>query len=198
MSMVKELLVVVTGASGTIYAERLLRKAVSLVEQVGLVLTPQGAEMAAHELGWAVDFDSLEIKGAPEEVISRVRHYHPDDLSSRYASGSAAPDAMIVLPCTIGVIGRIAAGLGDTVLSRAAAVCLKEHRPLVLVVREAPLGLIDLRNLTALAEAGAIIMPASPPFYSRPNNIEELADFFALRVLDQIGLKIDHPGRWSA
>lgn len=196
--MVKELLVVVTGASGTIYADRLLRRAISLVDRVGLVLTPQGAEMAAHELRWAVDFDTLEIKGAPEEVISQVRHFHPEDLSCRYASGSAAPDAMIVIPCTVGAVGRIAAGFGDTVMSRAAAVCLKERRPLVLVVREAPLGLVDLRNLTALAEAGATIMPASPPFYSRPNTIEELADFFAVRVLDQIGLRVDHPGRWAA
>jgi len=198
MNTVKELLVAVTGASGTIYADRLLRRVVPLVERVGLVMTPQGAEMAAHELGWAVDFDTLYIEGAPAEVMGRVRHYHPDDLSCRYASGSAAPDAMIVIPCTVGAAGRIAAGFGDTVISRAAAVCLKERRPLVLVVREAPLNLVDLRNLTSLAEAGATIMPASPPFYARPKTTEELADFFVLRVLDQIGLRVDHPGRWPA
>ncbi len=198
MSQLKELLVCVTGASGTIYADRLLRRAVPTVERVGLVLTPQGAERAAHELGWAVDFDALEVTGAPAEVMERVRLYHPEDLSSAYVSGSSAPDAMIVVPCTVGAAARIAAGLGDTVMTRGAAVCLKERRPLVLVVREAPLSLVDLRNLTALAEAGAVIMPAAPSFYTQPESIEELADYFAVRVLDQIGVRLDHPGRWAA
>ena len=194
MATVNDLLVCITGASGTIYAERLLRKAVSLVERVGLVVTPQGAEMAAHELGWAMDFDGLELTGAPAEVMERVHLYHPDDLDSRYASGSVAPDAMIVIPCTTGAAARIAAGFGDTVMARAAAVCLMERKPLVLAVREAPLSLIDLRNLTGLAEAGAIIMPASPTFYTRPDTVQELADCFVLRVMDQIGLRVEHPG----
>jgi len=154
--------------------------------------------MAAHELGWAADFDALELTGAPEDVIQKVHLYRPDDLSVGYASGSSAPDAMVVVPCTVGAAARIATGLGDTILTRAAAVCLKERKPLVLVVREAPLSLIDLRNLAKLAEAGAVIMPAAPSFYSGPKSITDLADFFVLRVLDQIGLRIDHPGRWTA
>lgn len=198
MGTVNDLLVCITGASGTIYAERLLRKVVTLVERVGLVLTPQGAEIAAHELRWAMDFDALELTGAPAEVMERLHLYHPDDLDSRYASGSVAPDAMIVIPCTTAAVARIAAGFGDNVMSRAAAVCLKERKPLILVVREAPLSLIDLRNLTALTEAGATVMPASPPFYARPHTVEDLADYFVLRVLDQIGLRVEHPGRWAA
>jgi 4-hydroxy-3-polyprenylbenzoate decarboxylase len=195
---VNDLLVGITGASGTVYADRLLRRAVTLVDRVGLVMTAQGAAMAAHELGWAMDFDALELTGAPAEVVGRVRLYHPDDLDCRYASGSVAPDAMIVIPCTTSAAGRIAAGLGDNVVARAAAVCLKERKPLVLVVREAPLSLIDLRNLTALAEAGATIMPASPTFYAQPKTVDELADHFALRVLDQIGLRVEHAGRWTS
>lgn len=197
MSGVRDLLVCVTGASGAIYADRLLRAAASQVERIGLVLTPQGAEIAAHEIGWAVDFEALEITGPPADVMARVRLYHPNDLSCRYASGSAAPDAMIVVPCSVGTAGRIASGLGDTVVTRAAAVCLKERRPLVLVVRESPLSLIDLRNLSRLSEAGAVIMPAAPPFYSAPQTIEQLADYFVTRVLDQVGLRLDHPGRWG-
>jgi len=197
MSEVRELLVCITGASGAIYADRLLRAAAPRVERVGLVLTPQGAEIAAHELGWAADFDTLEITGPPAEVLARATCYHPDDLSCRYASGSAPPDAMIVIPCSSGAAGRIASGLGDTLLTRAAAVCLKERRPLVLVVRESPLGLIDLRNLVRLAEAGAIVMPASPPLYSRPESIAEMTDYFIARVLDQVGIRLAHPGRWQ-
>jgi len=198
MREIKELFVAITGASGAIYADRLLRKVVGLLPRIDLVLSIHGAEIAAHELGWGMDFDALQLTGPPPEVLSRVQLCHPDDLSSRYASGSAAPDAMIVIPASVNVVGRIAAGLGDTLVTRAAGVCLKERRPLVLVVREAPLSLVDLRKLTALAEAGAIIMPAAPAFYSNPETIEDLADFFVTRALDQIGLQLEHPGRWGA
>jgi 4-hydroxy-3-polyprenylbenzoate decarboxylase len=191
------LLVAVTGASGAIYGERLLRATVAQGLRVGLVITPEAAGIAAHELGWGVDFDKMQVTGLPPEVEAAVRHYHPDDLSARYASGSGCPDAMVVIPCSMGAAGRMAAGLGNTLITRAAAVCLKERRPLVLVVREAPLSLIDLRNLAALAEAGACIMPAAPPFYARPTTIEEMVDYFVIRVLDQIGIHLEHPGRWG-
>ena len=191
MSEVKELLVCLTGASGMVYADRLLRKVMSRVERVGLVLTPQGAEMAAHELGWAMDFDKLELTGPPAEVLEQARLYHPEDLSPLYGTGSPAPDAMVVIPCTSGAVARIAAGLGDTLMTRGAAVCLKNRKPLVLVVRDAPLSLIDLRNLTALAEAGATIIPASPAFYPPRKTIEELADRFVEEVLERLGLGED-------
>jgi len=197
MREVKELFIAITGASGAIYADRLLRRAVGLVPRIDLVLSTHGAEIAAHELGWAVDFDTLRITGPPRELLSRVTLCHPEDLSYRYASGSAAPDAMIIIPCSLNVAGRIAAGLGDSLISRAAGVCLKERRPLVLVVRESPLSLVDLRNFVALTEAGATIMPASPAFYSDPGSIEEMADYFVARVLDQIGIRLEHPGRWG-
>jgi 4-hydroxy-3-polyprenylbenzoate decarboxylase len=197
MREVKELLVAITGASGAIYADRLLRKAAEMVTRLDLVLSTHGAEIAAHELGWAVDFDTLRITGPPAELLKRVQLYRPDDLSARYSSGSAAPDAMIIIPCSMNVAGRIASGLGDGLIPRAASVCLKERRPLVLVVREAPLNLVDLRNLVALTEAGATVMPAAPPFYAGPKSIEELADYFVVRVLDQVGLRIKHPGRWA-
>ena len=194
MSEVKELLVCLTGASGMIYADRLLRKALSRVDRVGLVLTPQGAEMAAHELGWAMDFDKLELTGPPAEVLEQARLYHPEDLSPLYATGSPAPDAMVVIPCTSGAVARIAAGLCDTLMARGAAVCLKSRKPLVLVVRDSSLSLIDLRNLTALAEAGATIIPASPTFYPPQRTIEDLADRFVEEVLEHLGLGEDDYG----
>ncbi len=193
----KELLIAVTGASGTIYAERLLRAAAAQDLRLGLVITTEGARVAAQELGWAVDFDSLQVSGLPREVEGKVLHFHPDDLSARFASGSSAPDAMVVIPCSMGAVGRIAAGLGNDLVSRAADVCLKERRTLVLVARESPMSIIDLRNLTSLAEAGAVIMPAAPPFYEKPQSLEELADYFVARVLDQIGIRVEHPGRWG-
>ena len=197
MREVRELLIAISGATGAIYADRLLRAAANVVPEIGLVITPQGAEIAAHELGWAVDFDTFRITGPPAEVLSDVRLYHPNDLSSRCASGSNAPDAMIVIPCSVNLAANIAAGLAHTMVTRTAGVCLKERRPLVLVIRESPLSLIDLRNQVTLAEAGAIIMPASPAFYSTPRTVAELADFFAVRVLDQVGVILEHPGRWA-
>ncbi len=193
----KELLIAVTGASGTIYAERLLRAAAAQDFRLALVITPEGARVAAQERGWAVDFDSLQVNGLPREAEGKVMHFHPEDLSARYASGSSVPDAMVVIPCSMGAAGRIAAGLGNDLVSRAAEVCLKERRPLVLVTRESPLSIIDLRNLTTLAEAGAVIMPAAPPFYEKPKSLEDLADYFVARILDQVGIHIEHPGRWG-
>ncbi len=192
-----DVLVAITGASGAIYADRLLRKLTTLVTRIGLVITPEAAEIAAQELDWAVDFDTLQLTGMPEEVRARVRLYQPDDFNSRYASGSGAPEAMVIVPCTIGTAGHIAAGLNNNLIHRAAGVVLKERRRLVLVLRESPLSLVDLRNLTTLAEAGAVIMPAAPAFYTQPKDLEELVDFFVVRVLDQLGLRADHPGRWG-
>ena len=198
MGEIRDVLVAITGASGAIYGDRLLRALSGLVPRIGLVISPEAAEIAAAELGWAVDFDTLQISGIPQEVKARLHLYQPDDFHAPYASGSGAPDAMLVAPCTIGCVGHISAGLNDNLIHRAAGVCLKERKPLVLVVRESPLSLVDLRNLVTLAEAGAIIMPAAPSFYSQPKNIEEMVDFFVVRVLDQIGLHAEHPGRWGA
>mgnify|MGYP005846503819 FL=1 len=197
MAELQSLMVAMTGASGAIYADRLLRLAAGRVPRVDLVLSTHGAEVAAHELGWGMDFDAVQLTGPPPEVLSGIRLCHPDDLSHRYVSGSAAPDAMVICPCSVNVVGRIAAGLGDVLITRAAAVCLKERRPLVLVVRESPLSLIDLRNLVRVAEAGAIVMPAAPPLYAAAATIESMAEYFAVRVLDQAGLRLEHPGRWD-
>jgi len=197
MGEIRDVLVAITGASGAIYGDRLLRALSGLVPRIGLVISPEAAEIAAAELGWAVDYDALQISGIPQEMKARLHLYQPDDFHAPYASGSGALDAMLVAPCTIGCVGHLAAGLNDNLIHRAAGVCLKERKPLVLVVRESPLSLVDLRNLVTLAEAGAIIMPAAPSFYSQPKNIEEMVDFFVVRILDQIGLRTAHPGRWG-
>ena len=191
------LLVAVTGASGTVYAHRLLADAVDRFDAVSLVVSRPGAEVARREMGWEVDFETPAVRGLPPGA-ERVRVYGPEEMTAPFASGSSAADAMIIIPCSAGTAGRIAAGTAESLITRAAAVMLKERRPLLLVVRETPLSLIDLRNLTTLAEAGARILPASPSFYHAPETLDDLVGFFVARLLDQLGLALAPERRWGA
>ena len=126
--------------------------------------------------------DELGMK-VPDNALDNSSYYHP------YASGSNAADVMIIMPCTMGTIGRIASGATSDLLTRAADVMLKERRPLIIVPRETPFNLIHLRNLTTLAEAGAVIAPASPSFYTHPQNMDELIDTFVRRILGIAGFE---------
>lgn len=181
--------VAITGASGAVYAARALETLGRLGADVWATVSPTGAEIIRHELG--VAHSKL---GASE---GNVTWYACDDLMAPPASGSSCADAMLVIPCSMGTVGRIAAGVADTLITRAADVCLKEQKPLVIVPREMPLSLTHLRNLTALAEAGATILPACPPFYHRPESIEGLVDAVVGRALSHLGFTgIDSP-RWT-
>lgn len=172
-----KLVVAVTAASGSLYArllvERLLR--CSEVAEVALVLSSRAADVAAWE--------GVELPDDP-----RIRRYANDDLFAPPASGSAPYDAMVVIPCSVGTLGRIASGVSQTLIERAADVMLKERRLLLLVVREMPLSLIHLRNMTAVTEAGGVVIPASPSFYARPRTIEELCTSVVERVESLLGL----------
>jgi polyprenyl P-hydroxybenzoate/phenylacrylic acid decarboxylase-like protein len=225
------LVVAITGASGSCYAEEFLRQLVrpspkrqGAAPEINLIFSLHSAPVVAHELGWQVSLCRaappgaaesrragasalgrslllpqdlrVAVQGWPPAFAKACRLWHPHDLTAPFASGSNAPDAMVILPCTIGTAGRIAAGLGSDLITRAAAVCLKERRRLVLVVRESPLSLIDLRNLTRLAEAGAIIMPAAPGFYGKPKDLGQLVRHFVGRVCEQAGIPGDTSGRW--
>lgn len=158
-----KIVVAVTAASGALYArlclEQLLRA--EEVSEIALVYSAHAREVA--------DFEGVTL---PEDP--RIRIFDNDDLFAPPASGSADYDAMAVVPCSVGTLGRIACGISQSLIERAADVMLKERRRLVLVVRETPLSLIHLRNMTALTEAGAVVLPASPGFYARPSSIEEL------------------------
>ena len=182
------LLVAITGASGSVYGLRLLERAVEQFSQVNLVVSRRGAQVLRHETQVEVDLEPMAVRGLSPPVAERARLYHPDDLEAPFASGSNACDAMAVIPCSMGTAGRIAAGVSDDLITRAADVMLKERRPLVLVPRETPLNLIHLRNLTALCEAGAVILPAMPGFYTRPERIEDLVDFVVERALRHLGI----------
>jgi 4-hydroxy-3-polyprenylbenzoate decarboxylase len=184
-----KLVVAVGGASGSVYARRLLDALAALkardpaAVEVALCFSSAGAEVWQHELGAVPDYPF-------------TRH-GLRDFRAPFASGSAGWDAMVVIPCSTGGLGRIAHGISDDLIGRAADVMLKERRKLVLVVRETPLSAIHLENMLAVTRAGAVVLPASPSFYSKPRTVEALLDTVVGRVLDQLGLPNDLAPRWG-
>ncbi len=170
-----KLVVAITGASGAIYAQRLIDHL--RTQEVHLVLSPYAEEVAAAEL----DGGKLVV---PRHVI---RH---DNRSMHvpFVSGSAAFDGMVIIPCSMGTLGRVAHGTSDDVIARAADVFLKERRKLILVPRETPYNLIHVRNMERLLEAGADIIPATPSFYNRPRTVQQVVDTVVARVLDHLGV----------
>lgn len=172
------LVVGITGASGAVYAVRLLEVLRELGVESHLVVTGWGRKTIEHELGRPV-----------EEVLRlATRSYRDGDLGGEPASGTFPADGMVVLPCSMKTLGALAAGYTADLLTRAADVCLKERRTLVVCPRETPLTTIHLENMLRLARAGAVIMPPVPAFYERPRTIEELVDHFVGRVLDRFGV----------
>jgi flavin prenyltransferase len=176
-----KIVVAVTGASGSIYASLLLEKLLAIREQwqdLSVVMTDNSKLVWETELGndRYKDFD--------------VRYFAKNDFMAPFASGSGQYDIMIIIPCSMGTMGRIANGVSDDLITRAADVILKEKRKLVCVVRDTPYNLIHIRNMETLTLAGAVICPATPSFYSRPQTIEALASTVVDRVIDLSGLKI--------
>lgn len=176
-----KIIVAVTGASGAIYARRTLEQLIACkqVEQIALIVSSKGEQV--------VEYEQQHLPC--DEKIVRLDN---DDMFASVASGSAAWDAMIVVPASMGSVARIAAGISQTLLERAADVMLKERRKLIAVVREAPYSLIHLRNMTSLTEAGAIILPASPSFYSHPESIEQAVDTVVERIISLAGINAEH------
>lgn len=198
MSSGGKLVVGVTGASGAIYAQRFMRAAVRHFEQLYLMLSEQAVQVANTELGLHLSRHEFSIADWLGEEPSNIRLLNPKDYFTPPASGSFVHDGMVVVPCSMGTAGRIANGMSDDLLTRAADVCLKEGRKLILVPREMPWNLIMLRNLTQLAEAGATILPACPAFYHKPANIEELADTVVDRILQNLGVVPAATKQWMA
>ena len=175
------IIVAITGASGAIYARQILDLLINSedVSRVALVMSDHAR-------------DVVEAEGVVLPASDKVQQFANDDMWSSLASGSARWDAMIVVPCSMGTVGRVAAGVSRTLIERAADVMLKERRRLVMVVREAPYSLIHLRNLTTITEAGAIVLPASPSFYFKPQTIDELASTISLRAVEMLGIDVKH------
>lgn len=195
--MAKRIVVGISGASGAIYAQRLVQHLVAAGAETHLVVTPLGVRLLRDELGFeGLDLSALaglEPGGAcPENLVN----HRPGDVGATLASGSFRHDGMAVVPCSSNSLSAIATGQAQHLLHRAAAVCLKERRPLVLVHRETPLSRVDLKNLLAADEAGAVVLPANPGFYTRPRTVEEVADTVVARVMDHLGVEHAMP-RWD-
>ena len=179
-----KLVIAATGASGTIYLQRLLAQVDCQANEVHLVMSGYAKQVAAQEI------DKLVIP-------TGLSDHGENDLNVPFVSGSARFDAMVIVPCSMATLGRIASGCSDTALLRAADVFLKERRKLILVPRETPWSLIHARNVVTLLEAGAIVLPAIPSFYSRPGSVEAVVDTVVWRILDQLGLPCSRAYRWK-
>ena len=189
----------VTGASGAIYAQTLLRllDADRRVARVFLVATDAGLRLLATELG-AVAADGKKLPSLLTGATAKKIEYLPNkDIGASIASGSTTVDAMVVIPCSAGAMGSIASGISNDLLTRAADVCLKERRPLVLCLRETPLNRIHLENMLRVHDAGAAVMPVIPAYYYEPKSIADTVNQFCCRVLAQIGLEQKNQYHWQ-
>ncbi len=192
--------VILTGASGSAYGFRLLEQLLSNGHEVTFIATEAGREVSAFELGFDLPQDApatslAEFLQVPAE---RLRVAWPENLFDPVASGSHPVDGTVVIPASMGFVAGIANGRASDLPERACDVALKERRPLVLVPRETPFSLIHLRNLTSLTEAGAIVVPAMPAFYQRPETIDDLVNFVVGKVLDQLGVQHELFRRWGS
>ncbi|MBA3354257.1 MAG: UbiX family flavin prenyltransferase [Blastocatellia bacterium] len=197
-----ELTVGITGASGTVYAHRTLQllAASGAVETVNLIMSSTAAIVAQVEMGTNLrDADVPTVNewlGLPADS-KLIRVWRLDNLAAKPSSGSNKQEGMIIVPCSMATIGAIASGAGTNLIHRAADVCLKEGRKLVLVPRETPYNSIHLENMLKLSHAGARILPASPGFYHRPKTIDELVDHLCNRILDQFDIPHSRKTQWT-
>ncbi len=197
MSKTGRIVVGMTGASGAIYATRFLVQAAKAFKTVYVLVSDQALQVVQTELGRSVQRSTLSSATLLGEHFDNIVFLDKKDFFSPPASGSFRHDGMVIVPCSMGTAGRIANGISDDLLTRSADVCLKEHRKLILVVREMPWNTIHLRNLTALSETGAIVLPASPAWYTRPTTIEELADTVVARILQQLDVEQEIMPQWQ-
>ncbi len=185
--MKKKIVIAITGASGSIYAKLLLDRLQHLnsqVEEVAVVMSDNAKQV------WQFELDNEDYNKLP------FKFYAKNDFMAPFASGSAKFDTMVIVPCSMGTLGRIAGGISDDLITRAADVILKERRKLILVARDTPLSLIHIRNMVTVTEAGGIICPAVPSFYNKPQTVEEVALTVVNRVIDLIGLE-NESYRWG-
>jgi 4-hydroxy-3-polyprenylbenzoate decarboxylase len=180
-----EVVVGISGASGVAYGIRLLQVLQGSI--VHLVITESARKII-----------EVETNFSPEDVEDLADHvYAEDDFTAPIASGSYRFDAMVIIPCSMKTLAGVASGMSDNLIGRSAEICLKDRRRLVIVPRETPLSLIQLKNMVSVTEAGAVILPACPAFYSRPQNLDDLIDVLVGRVLDSIGVENNLYPRWK-
>jgi 4-hydroxy-3-polyprenylbenzoate decarboxylase len=203
----KRIVLAITGASGSIYARRLLEVLIGAGCEIHLSISPSGRQVIAHELGVELDLAAFDISLLLDKVESTLPpvsspgaklHYHDHrDFMAPIASGSFLTDGMVICPCSGGTLSGVVHGTSTSLIQRAADVHLKERRKLILVTRETPLSLVHLDNMRRAAEVGAIVLPASPGFYNRPTTVDDLVDFVVARICDQLGVEHQLMKRWG-
>lgn len=204
MSQRKRIVVGISGASGALYAQRLLSVLVELGHEAHVTVTDAGKRLLLDELRLKFPQDAARLCGLhesipPAELTAHNVYLHPiKDIGADIASGSFLHDGMVVMPASSHTLNAIAAGLGDNLLCRAAAVTLKERRPLVICHRESPLTLMDIRAMETLTLAGAVVAPTNPGFYLLPDSINELIDFVVAKSLDLLNIDHSISARWAA
>lgn len=199
-----EIVVAMTGASGSAYALRLIEVLIGAECRLHLTISPAAVEVFRQEIGGEIDLEKFELsqlfaagRQKSDGATGEVRYHHYRDFSAGIASGSFLTDGMVICPCSMGTLASIAHGLSSNLIQRAADVHLKERRKLIVVPRETPLGSIQLENMKRLADAGGVILPAMPAFYHRPTTIEDMVDFVVGRICDQLGIPHQLFRRWG-
>ncbi len=197
--MSKRIIVGICGASGVIYGIRLLQALVENPIHISLLISRAGRLVLSHESDFDPDapLESLKQLGAKLHEAAQLNVYGPNDWLAPPASGSFRHDGMVIAPCSMKTLAAVAGGLADTLLQRAADVCLKERRPLILVPRETPLNLIHLENMVRVCRAGAILLPAMPSFYTHPQTIPALVDTVTARILDHLAVQHQLAQEWG-
>lgn len=188
-----EIVTAITGASGALYAQRFVQGLVTAGVKTHLVVSPLGRRLLHDELG----METVDLAALAGRADHGVTLYNYNDVGAKLASGSFLHDGMVVVPCSSNTLAEVAHGLGDNLISRAAAVTLKERRKLVLVHREMPLSPIDVNNYKLLSDAGVILCPANPGFYLNPTTVAEVVDFVAGKLLDLVGVTHSFDTRWD-
>ena len=194
------LVVGITGASGAAYAVRLLEVLLEASREVHLAISPSGQAVIATELGRPLDLDRFDVAallGKPAPTTGRLHYHHHKNLMAPIASGSFLTAAMVICPCSGSTLSAVAHSMGENLIHRAAEVHLKERRKLVVVPRETPLSLPQLKNMQAIHEAGAVVLPAAPGFYHGAESVSDLVDFVVARICDQLGVPNALMRRWG-
>jgi flavin prenyltransferase len=188
-----DIVTAITGASGAMYAQRFIQGCVAAGVNVHLVVSPLGRRLLHDELGME-NVEPAILAGTENHTVTL---YNYNDVGAKLASGSFLHDGMVIVPCSSNTLAEVAHGLGDNLISRSAAVTLKERRKLIVVHREMPLSPIDVNNYKTLSDAGVILCPANPGFYLNPTSVGEVVDFVAGKLLDLIGVKHSLDTRWD-
>jgi flavin prenyltransferase len=200
---VNDLVVAMTGASGAPYGVRLLEVLIRAGRTVHLILSPAAVQVIQQELDRRIDLDHFHLSDllgavAAEAQPNQIIHHDHRNFLAGIASGSFLTAGMVICPCSSGTVAAIAHGLSQNLIHRAADVQLKERRKLVIVPRETPLSVVQLRNLTICAEVGAVVLPASPGFYTKPQSLDDAVNFVVGRICDQLGVEHDLFLRWGS